>query len=346
VLARAEGAGSLTDLLSAPGFSTADGVSGIAGRGVGLDAVRKHVETRGGSLAVESEPRQGTTVTLLLPFTLAVMRVLMCERGGQSFGLPLTSVREVVSASGTVSLAGRKSLELDGEAVQFDDLAAALGASAPELPEQHPAMVVGAAGRWRAMACDTVLGDQEVVVKGLGPLLAGTRGYLGGAILGDGSVALILDPNQLVRGAEGGSAPTVSATGVKPVEAKAPVAGSRILVVDDQVTARQLQRSILESAGYRVQTACDGREALDRIAENGVDMVMTDVEMPEMDGFELLRAIRGDAKRSSLPVVMVTGLGSDEQRQRGADEGADAYIVKKEYDQHTLLDVVSRLIGA
>lgn len=341
LLAKADEAGSLTELLSAPGFSTATEVSDIAGRGVGLDAVKDRVEALAGSLEVQSETGHGTQVTLLLPVTLALMRLLMCERAGQPFGLPLTSVREVVSASQTVSLGGRQSLELNGEAVALEDLAAALGTSAPELPEDAPAMVVGAAGLWRAVACDTVLGDQEVVVKSLGPLLAGAPGYLGAAILGDGRVALIIDPSHLVRGPRAPAGPTA---GLTPPEE--PVEAPRILVVDDQVSMRGLHRSILETAGYRVQTACHGREALAVIAADGVDLVLTDIEMPEMDGFELLRAIREDAERASLPVVMVTALGTDEQRQRGADEGADGYIVKEEYDQHAMLDMVSGLVGA
>jgi two-component system, chemotaxis family, sensor kinase CheA len=340
LLAKAEENGSLTELLAAPGFSTADSVSGIAGRGVGLDAVKEHVEGLGGNLEVQSRPGEGTRVTMLLPLTLSVMKLLMCERAGQPFGLPLTSVREVVTASRTVTLGGRRALDLNDEAVDLEDLAVALGASAPELPEDAPAMVVGAAGRWRAISCDTVLGDHEVVVKGLGPLLAGVRGYLGAAILGDGRVALILDPNHLVRGSQQPATP-----GSKLAVPTEGVEAPRILVVDDQIAMRELQRSILETAGYRVQTACDGRDALERMAKAEMDMVLTDVEMPEMDGFELLRVIRDDSERASLPVVMVSSLGSAEQRQRGADEGADAYIVKEEYDQQALLEMVSRLVG-
>jgi two-component system chemotaxis sensor kinase CheA len=341
LLAKAEEVGSLTELLSAPGFSTAAEVTDIAGRGVGLDAVKKRVEALAGSLEVQSRPGHGTEVTLLLPLTLAQMRLMMCERAGQPFGLPLTSVREVTGTSQKVSLGGRQSLELNGEAVQLEDLAVALGATAPELPEDAPAMVVGSPGRWRALSCDRVLGDQEVVVKSLGPMLAGVQGYLGAAILGDGRVALIVDPNHLVRGARG---PTGPAAGLAPSEE--PAEAPRILVVDDQVSIRGLHRSILETAGYRVQTACDGLEAIDQLARGSIDLVLTDIEMPEMDGFELLHAIRGSAERASLPVVMVTGLGTAEQRQRGADEGADGYIVKEDYDQQAMLDMVSRLVGA
>jgi two-component system chemotaxis sensor kinase CheA len=330
---------SLADALTAPGFTTTEEVSDVAGRGVGLDAVKKHVEALAGSLEVNSEPGQGMTVTLLLPLTLALQRLLMCERAGQIFGLPLTSVREVVTVTDPVSLGGRRALELNGEAVPLEDLATMLGASAPELDPGAPAMVIATAGRRVAISCDSVIGDQEVVVKGLGPLLASVRGYLGAAILGDGRVAMIVDPNHLLR------RPDSSPAAVRPMAApeEAPPAPT-VLVVDDQFTVRELQRSILETAGYRVETARDGREALERIGRSGIDMVLTDIEMPEMTGFELLHEIRADPERGELPVVIVSANGGEDDKRRGAEEGADAYIVKQEYDQHALIDVIERLV--
>jgi two-component system, chemotaxis family, sensor kinase CheA len=330
---------SLADALAAPGFTTTETVSDVSGRGVGLDAVKKHVEALAGSVDVQSQPGEGMTVTLLLPLTLALQRLLMCERAGQIFGLPLTSVREVVTVTDPVSLGGRPSLELRGEAVPLEDLATALGASAPELAPGAPAMVIGGSGRRLAISCDSVIGDQEVVVKSLGPLLASVRGYLGAAILGDGRVAMIVDPNHLLRRPDSGPAPARS---LAPPEEAAPA--PMVLVVDDQFTVRELQRSILETAGYRVETARDGREALERIGRNGVDMVLTDVEMPEMTGFELLHEIRADPERGDLPVVIVSAQSGEDDRRRGAEEGADAYIVKQEYDQHALIDVIERLV--
>jgi two-component system, chemotaxis family, sensor kinase CheA len=340
LLKRAEAAGSLTDLLATPGFSTADDVDGVSGRGVGVDAVKSHVEGLGGSLELESEPGGGMKVTLLLPLTLALLRLLMCKRGGQTYGLPLTSVREVVAVAETVSLGGRRSLEIRGETVALEDLADLIGATAPALREQPSAMVIATGGRRTAVACDEVIGDQEVVAKGLGPLLSETRGYLGAAILGDGEIALIVDPNHILRRPADQSHPArAAAPSDEPAEAP------KVLVIDDQYTVRELQRSILETAGYRVETANNGVEALERIALGGVDIVLSDVEMPEMDGFELLKAIRADPESGSLPVVMVTSMGGEEQKRRGAEEGADAYIVKEDYDQQALLDVIARLIG-
>ncbi len=340
LLARGRAAGSLTDLLCAPGLSTAGGVSEIAGRGVGLDAVKSHVERLGGSLEVHSEPGQGTTVVLLVPLTLALLRVLLCERAGQPFGLPLASVREVVTVGETTSLGGRRSISLRSASIPLADLAGILGTASAPLPEAPPAMIVGSSSRVAAVACDQVLGDQEVVMKNLGPLLADLEGYLGAAILEDGRVALVLDPSYLIKAhASAARPPAVPAPGRRVREA------SKILVVDDQFTVREMQRSILETAGYRVEIARDGREALGRVtADADIEMVLTDVQMPEMDGFALLRAIRAMPERASLPVAIVTSMDGQEHRRRGVEEGADAYVVKQQFDQQSLLDTVGRLV--
>jgi two-component system, chemotaxis family, sensor kinase CheA len=339
LIARARESGSLADVLATAGFSTAAEVSDVAGRGVGLDAVKSHVEGLGGSLEVRSEPGRGTDLVLTLPVTLAVLTVLMCERAGQPFGLPVASVREVVTVTDTVLLGGRRSLELRGEAIPVRDLAAMIGASGPELPPAAPAIVLASPSRSVAVACDRLIGDQEVVVKRLGPLLADVPGYLGAAILEDGRVALILDPNHLLK------MPSPSRPEKRiadPEQREAP----KVLVVDDQFTVRELQRSILETAGYRVDTARHGRDALELvIGGTGVDLVLTDIQMPEMDGFELLIAIRQHPEHSSLPVVIVTAQGGEEDRRRGVEQGADAYIVKEEFDQQALLETIGRLVG-
>lgn len=352
VLARVDSASSLTEVLAAPGFSTAGAVSEVAGRGVGLDAVRAHVEALGGSLEVRSRASEGTTATLLLPFTLALLEVLLCERGGERFGVPLSAVAEVVSVTETTSLGGRASIQLRGEAVRLADLAAVIGADAAgPLPANAPAFVLGSQQRAVALACDRVLGNLDVIVKSLGPLLASVPGYLGAAILGDGGVALILDPNHLVKATAAAPAPPAppasaaedggGAEGDEPGDA----VPARVLVVDDQFTVRELQRSILETAGYEVETAPGGQEALSRLAEGDVDLVMTDIEMPEMDGFELLAAIREHPAYSTLPVVIVTSRGDDESRRRGLEGGADGYMVKDQFDQRALLETIGRLAG-
>jgi two-component system chemotaxis sensor kinase CheA len=329
--------GSLTDLLTRPGYTTAAGVTDTAGRGVGLDAVRSTVVSLGGSLDVRSEPGHGMTVSLLLPLALALLEVLLCERGGGVYGLPLAAVQEAAVVTGTLSLQNQPALEVRGRALPVADLAALIGADAPPLPRGAPALVVSAAGRRAVISCDAVRGQAEVVVKPLGPLLARVPGYLGAAVLGDGRIALLLEPATLIRGT------TRAATApAAPAVAPAPA----VLVVEDSFTVRELQRSILEAAGYPVVTARDGRDALSALRERpDIGLVITDLEMPELDGLALTRAIRGDPERASLPVVIVTSHGSEDDRREGIEAGADAYVVKRDFDQQALLATVERLTG-
>lgn len=337
VLAQAREQGSLTDVLAQPGFSTAANVTELAGRGVGLDAVKTHVESLGGSLEVSSESGAGTRTVMLLPLTLALLRVLLLERAGQRFAIPLGAVQEVVVVGERSSLGGTPSIHLRDESVALADVAELIGAAAPDLPERPPAVVISSSQHRVAIMCDRLHGEEEVVIKGLG-VLSAIGGYLGGAILGDGRIALVLDPAYIVRLRSRGRIAVPA-----PAETRA---ATRVLVVDDQFTVRELQRSILETAGYGVVTASDGREALAMLqADREIALVVTDIQMPEMDGFGLLEAIRSDGRLGSLPVVVITSMSSAEQRKRGAELGADAYIVKEDFDQQALLETIGNLVG-
>jgi two-component system, chemotaxis family, sensor kinase CheA len=338
-LARAGDPAALAGLLAEPGYSTAAGVSELAGRGAGLDAVKSHVETFGGTLEVRSEPGRGTEVVLLLPLALALVEVLLVERAGNLYGLPLGSVDEAVSVGETLSLAGRAAVDVHGQSLPLADLAQLLGDAAEPLREGAPAIVVNAGGRRTAVGCDSLLGKQEVVVKSLGTLLAPLTAYLGAAILGDERIALLVDPANLAGTPAAAPSPAV------PPEAE--LAAPRVLVVEDSYTVRELQRSILEAAGYSVDTARNGKEAIERLTgEERFSLVMSDVEMPEMDGIELTESIRAMPSRESLPVVIVTSRAAEEDRRRGIEAGADAYMVKREFDQRELLGTIERLIGS
>jgi two-component system chemotaxis sensor kinase CheA len=335
--------GSLTDVLTRAGYSTADEVTDLAGRGVGLDAVKAHVQSYGGSLDVRSEPGRGTEVILLLPLALALLNVLLFERGNNVFGVSLASVEEALTVSETFTLEGRRAIQLRGRSVPLVDVAALVGAAAPALRERAPAIVVSAGGRRVAAACDALLGEEEVVVKPLGPLLESIDGYLGGAILGDGRIALLLEPAALTSGTKRGARVRVLATPPAPQKVNAT---PKVLVVEDSFTVRELQKSILEAAGYRVVTARDGRDALDTLErDDEIELVVTDLEMPELDGIGLTKAIRADAERSALPVVIVTSLATDDDRRLGIEAGADAYMGKGSFDQQALLETVQRLVG-
>jgi len=328
--------GSLADLLASAGFSTAGEVSHLSGRGVGLDAVKSYAHSMGGALEIRSEPGRGMEVILLLPLALAMMNVLLFERGEAVFGVPLAVVDEVVEVSRPATVGGRPSLTVRGRPLPAADVALLLGAHAPPLKPRPHALIVAVLGRRMAVLCDALVGEEEVLVKPLGPLLAGA-GYLGAAVLGDGRIALLAEPAALVRGRS--DAPAV----VEPILLPDP---AKILVAEDSYTVRQLQRSILEAAGYRVVTARDGREALRIIGRDaGIAMVITDLEMPGLDGLGLTRAIRADPARAALPVVIVTSLGSEEDQRKGIEAGADAYMAKHNFDQQALLATVERLVG-
>jgi two-component system chemotaxis sensor kinase CheA len=337
VLAEAGREGSLADLLARPGYSTATEVTDLAGRGVGLDVVKAQVESLGGSFGMHSQPGQGMTVRLLLPVALTVLDVLLFERAGAVYGVPLAAVEEAVQVATVQALQGRAAFDLRGWPVPVEDVAGLLGADAPALPQRPPGLVVSAGGRRTVVTCDELLGQQEVVVKPLGPLLAAVPGYLGAAILGDGRIALVLEPAALTRVARhrGGQAGT---------PARAPV--PRILVAEDAATVRELQRAILEAAGYPVVTAPDGRAALAALAQDPrIALVLTDLEMPGLDGLSLARAIRADPARACLPVVILSSRASEADHRLGIEAGANAYLTKQGFSQQVLLETVERLVG-
>ncbi|MEP7023619.1 MAG: response regulator [Actinomycetota bacterium] len=339
VLEQARRGSGLTGVLTRAGYSTAAEVTDLAGRGVGLDAVSSYVRSLGGSLDVRSEPGRGMEVVLLLPLALAILEVLLFERGAAVYGVPLSAVEEVVVITRTMTLDGRPSVDLRGQPLPVADAAALIGAAAPPLPGEPPALVISADGRRAVATCDAVLGQRETVVKPLGPLFGGTGGYLGASILGDGRIALLIEPAVLTRGPRHTLMPSA-------LPSEEPAAAPRILVVEDSFTVRELQRSILEAGGYPVTTARDGRDALSMLHRDpGIALVVTDLDMPELSGLELTRAIRADPARSSLPVVIVTSNGSEDDRRRGIEAGADAYMAKHAFDQHTLLATVERLVG-
>jgi two-component system chemotaxis sensor kinase CheA len=338
VVEEARREGSLADVLARAGYSTAEQVTDLAGRGVGLDAVKTYAQSLGGSLEVRSEPGQGMEIILLLPLALALLDVLLFERGGAVYGVPLAAVEEVLTLTATSTLEGQPSLEVRGRPLPVTDFAALVGASAPPLGGRPPALVISAGGRRTVATCDALRGEEEVVVKPLGPLFGSVGGYLGAAILGDGRIALLVEPAMLTRGRQ-------RVRGTVPIEV-GPAVLPKVLVVEDSFTVRELQRSILEAAGYPVVTARDGREALGVLERDSqIALVITDFEMPELDGLELTRAIRADGALSSLPVIIVTSRGSEDDQHRGIEAGADAYMVKRSFDQQALLATVERLVG-
>jgi two-component system chemotaxis sensor kinase CheA len=205
-------------------------------------------------------------------------------------------------------------------------------------------VVLAGLTRKHAFRVDALLGQRDVVVKGLGRLLTGLEVLAGGSVEPDGSILLVLDAPGLINRARGARPPVSASIEVDQGERNVPQRGT-ILVVDDALTVRELERSILERAGYEVRTAGDGMEALARLAEQPADLVLTDVEMPRMDGFALTEAIRAHPVLANVSVLILSSRSSEEDRQRGLDVGADGYIVKSAFDETTLLGAVQRILG-
>jgi two-component system, chemotaxis family, sensor kinase CheA len=346
LLARATDGASLAATLAQSGLSTAGVVDEIAGRGVGFGAVVQQVDSFGGSVEVRSVAGEGTEVILRLPLVLALLEVLLAERGGVLYGFPVSSIEEVVVLEDTLSLRGRAAIELRGSSIAQADLGELLGELLPALGRGSPLIVLGAGGRRLAVGVEALAGKEQVIVKSMSGLLSALDSYLGASILGDGRIALLLDPQSIVQRSR---ADVEARSLVAPPIAAGPatdVARVKVLVVEDSFIVRELQRSILEAAGYRVVTAQNGRAALELLdRDRDVELVVTDIEMPELDGVSLTESIRATPDRASLPVVIVTSRGDDAERRRGIEAGADAYIVKQSFDQRTLIDTVERLLG-
>jgi two-component system chemotaxis sensor kinase CheA len=332
-----------------PGLSTAETVTGVSGRGVGLDAVRAAVDELRGRIEVRSEPGRGTEFQISVPMTLAVLRCLLVRAGGRPYALPMHSAASALDAKGDAVLAveGRPALMVQGEAVGMADLAGVLALDGG-VPARGPAVVLSTTTDRHAFRVDELLGHRDVVVADLGAVLPRLDMVGGASVEPDGSVMLVLDPEGLVARAR--HSPRVAGEGIAQTARDAvpePAAGrrQRVLVVDDALAIRELQRSILERAGYEVVTAGDGAEALELLAGLPADLVLTDVEMPRMDGLELARAIRGTETIAATPILMLTSRGDEADRRRGLEAGADRYLVKTAFDERVLLSAVREQIG-
>ena len=332
-------------LIFRSGLTTATKVTGVSGRGVGLDAVRASLNAVRGRIEVRSDPGMGTEFRIAVPITMATLRCLVIKAGGQAFAIPLHSVRAVLPSQPSATVGGRAMTMLDGRPVPISSLSAVLGTGNGAV---GPAVVLAGLTRSHAFTVDDLVDQRDVVVKGLGELVPRLPAVAGAGVQPDGSILLVLEAAGLIERArrmDNGDR-SQEAAGGGGHEEPVPHRAASILVVDDALTVRELQRSIFENAGYRVRVAVNGEEALAEISHERPDLVLTDVQMPRMDGFELTEAIRKQPSLASLPVIILTSRGSDEDRRRGLECGADGYIVKSGFDQSALLSAVERLLGA
>ncbi len=332
----------LDQLIMQPGFSTAETVSRLAGRGVGMDVVASEVRQLGGTIDIASQPGQGTVFTLRLPQTLAVTQAVFVKIGETEYAVPIASVRGVGRIAREDLAKQGGSYRYGGEDYVLHDLGTLVGA-APARAEGHlqmPLLLVGSGELRAAVAIDQVLGSREIVVKTGGPQLTSVPGIFGATIMGDGRVVVILDVAPLVRRQAAATPADDEVTHVAGTQRRVPL----VMVVDDSVTMRKVTGRVLERHSLEVATAKDGLDALERMADIVPDLMLLDIEMPRMDGYELATAMKADPRLRDVPIVMITSRTGDKHRQRAFEIGVERYLGKP-YQEVELMRNVFELLG-
>ncbi|HEY9835566.1 MAG TPA: hybrid sensor histidine kinase/response regulator [Vampirovibrionales bacterium] len=336
-------------LIFSPGFSTRTFVTEVSGRGVGLDVVRTNVERLKGSIHIDSTPGVGTTLRLSLGTTLATAHVLLVEVEGIAYALPVEFVQlaRLVPESDIFALEGRETIILDGQPVSVVKLADLL-----ELPPRGilsssksmnnsslPCIILQVGEERLGLLVDALVDEQDVVLKPQSKLLKRVRNVAGATILGTGEVCMVLNPHDLLK--------SVRKPGKSIVHAHPQPQGDRkllVLLVEDSIATRTQEKRILENAGYEVVTAVDGMDGYNKLRTRDFDAVISDVQMPNLDGLGLVTKIRQHQEYSELPIILVTSLASDDDKRRGAEAGANSYIPKSSFNQEVLLETLKRLI--
>ncbi|SPA02212.1 Response regulator receiver ATP-binding histidine kinase, cheA family [Cupriavidus taiwanensis] len=340
----------LLDFLLLPGFSMRDTVSEVSGRGVGLDAVQEMVRRVRGSLRLTQQPGHGLHFSLELPLTLSVVRTLLVDVAGEAYAFPLGRVLRATSvARGEIEQTeGHQHFRHEGRAIGLVSAAQVLqraGADAAPAGEQVPVVIIGEGERTYGIAVDRLLGERLLVVQPLPAALGKIRDIAAGSLTDDGTPVLIFDVEDMIRSVE----KLVSEGRIEGVRqgaaASVQTRARRVLVVDDSLTVRELQRKLLAGRGYDVTVAVDGMDGWNVLRAEPFDLVITDIDMPRMDGIELVRRIRQDAALRQLPVMVVSYKDREQDRQRGLEAGADYYLAKGSFHDAALLDAVQDLIG-
>jgi len=331
-------------LVLEPGFSTAGRITQNAGRGVGMDVVADTVKKLGGALHMETKEGEGTSFTIRLPFTLAISHALVVRAGDEFYALPLTTVEGVVRLTKdevTAHLGPEApQFEHNGQRFRFQHLAQYVGLEPSPLPEQDvtiPVILVRAGEHSTGLVADELVGSREIVVKSVGPQISAIRGISGATILGDGRIVVILDINALVRAEwRGRGEPVVP----RDRSDKRTLA----LVVDDSITVRRVTQRLLERNGMRVLTARDGVDAIEMLQESQPDIILLDIEMPRMDGYEVAAHVRADERLKEIPIIMITSRVGEKHRARAIEIGVDDYLGKP-YQEAQLLEAIEPLVS-
>jgi chemosensory pili system protein ChpA (sensor histidine kinase/response regulator) len=334
---------SLFDFIFQPGFSTATELTQLAGRGIGMDVVKTEVLELGGRIEILSVPGKGTTFRLYLPLTLAVTKTLLTRVGTRLYAVPSTMIEQVqeLKENALAVLRERGEAVWQGARYPFHYLPHLLGdaSAVPEERRRYWVLLLRSGSQRVAVQVDELNGNQEVVVKNIGTQLARVVGISGATVLGDGQVVLILNPVALAS-----RTAVVSVKTAAPV-AKAVVSVPTVMVVDDSLTVRKITSRLLTREGYQVVLAKDGVDALEQLQEFLPDVVLSDIEMPRMDGFDLVRNMRADPRLKPLPVIMITSRTADKHRNYAFEIGANHYLGKP-YDEDELIGLISGYVSA
>lgn len=337
----------LLEFLLLPGFSMRDRVTDVSGRGVGLDAVHEMVKAVRGTVRIFNEPGQGVRFVLQLPLTLSVIRSLLVEVGGEAYAFPLAHVRRTLELARDQidMLEGQQHFGFEGRPIGLVTAHQLLGTPVPEDSRSGVAVVViGDERDLCGIAVDRFLGERMLVVQPLDSRLGKVKDIAAGALMENGEAVLIVDVDDLLRSVDklvrGGQLDKVRRAQGVTVEAR-----RHVLVVDDSLTVRELERKLLEKRGYAVTVAVDGMDGWNALRNGSFDLVVTDIDMPRVDGIELVTLIRRDAVLKSIPVMIVSYKDREEDRRRGLDAGADYYLAKGSFHDEALLDAVRDLIG-
>jgi chemosensory pili system protein ChpA (sensor histidine kinase/response regulator) len=334
------------NLIFASGFSTADALTELSGRGVGMDIVRSEAQALGGQVEIGSEPGKGACFTIRLPLTLALTQVVLVGCGAKSYALPAVLVEQVLQMK-EIDLASAHAagaLETQGQAVALHYLPALLGEAegAPVGLRSCPVLVLKNGADRLALQVDQVLGNREVVIKNIGPQLARMAGIAGATVLGSGEIVLILNPVALARHLEQHPELRHHYAAAAGQGAPAPVR-RLIMVVDDSLTVRRVTQRLLEREGYRVLLAKDGVDALEQLQDVTPDLMLVDIEMPRMDGFDLTRNVRGDERTKAIPIIMITSRSADKHRNYALELGVNGFFGKP-FQEPVLLAAIAGLL--
>lgn len=332
----------LFDFIFQPGFSTAEELTQVSGRGVGMDVVKTEVAALGGRIEIQSEPGQGTTFRLYLPLTLAVTQTLLIRAGAQLYAVPATMIEQVqeLKEKSLTALREKGAAEWQGNRYPLHFLPHLLGdaEAMPEARRRYWVLLLRSGSQRIALQIDELKGNQEVVVKNIGAQLARVVGIAGATVLADGQVVLILNPVALASRQPAASVQSAVPVAVAPEPSVTAV--PTVMVVDDSLTVRKITSRLLNREGYEVVLAKDGVDALEQLIEVMPDVILSDIEMPRMDGFDLLRNIRSDERLKHLPVIMITSRTADKHRNYAIEIGASHYLGKP-YDEEELLRLVA-----